>query len=418
MSEVIDFYEQQAKKKQSNLSWLAQIQTKALKQFTRQGFPVHQDEEWKYTLVDSFTQQTFKEPSEVTTPTIQSDIPVTMQIKFINGQYVPNHKLHLPPGVIVLPIVDALKEHPELLQSHLGQILQDEHAFHSLNTAMIDSGVFIYIPKKLFMEEPLAIVHYQDQPNQAVYLRHLIIAEPESVATIVEEYYGAEQQTYATNTVTEILMGKLAQLNHYKIQRESKNAFHIGHVAIKQAAYSDFSSHALTIGGKLVRSDLTIYLEEEFARCFMNGIYAPADGQHIDHHTTVHHLVPNCQSDQDYKGILKGRSRAVFNGKVKVAKDAQHTDAKQQNKNLLLSPHAEIDTKPQLEIFAHDVICSHGATVGQLDEEALFYLATRGIDRAEASHYLIHAFAHDNLQRIPQPELAQWMGQLLTEQVG
>jgi Fe-S cluster assembly protein SufD len=177
-------------------------------------------------------------------------------------------------------------------------------------------------------------------------------------------------------------------------------------------------NHSLSLGGKCVRSDLSLYLQEEKAHCLMNAIYAPTDGQHVDHHTTVYHLVPNCSSEQDYKGILNGRARAVFNGKVIVAKDAQHTDAKQQNKNLLLSANAEIDTKPQLEIFADDVLCSHGATVGQLDEEALFYLATRGIDRVEASHYLIHAFAKDNLQLIPHRKLADLMSQLLTQQLG
>ena len=201
------------------------------------------------------------------------------------------------------------------------------------------------------------------------------------------------------------MLAASAKLTHYKIQRESKAAYHLGHLAVKQSAHSQFASHSLSLGGKLVRSDISMYLQEEHAHCLMNGIYAPSEGQHVDHHTTVNHLVPNCSSEQDYKGILTGRSRAVFNGKVIVAKDAQHTDAKQQNKNLLLSANAEIDTKPQLEIFADDVLCSHGATVGQLDEEALFYLATRGIGRLEASHYLIHAFAQDNLRLIPNREL-------------
>uniref|UniRef100_UPI00260D9DA4 Fe-S cluster assembly protein SufD n=1 Tax=uncultured Legionella sp. TaxID=210934 RepID=UPI00260D9DA4 len=199
---------------------------------------------------------------------------------------------------------------------------------------------------------------------------------------------------------------------------ESKSAYHLGHIAVKQEESSQFASHSLSLGGKLVRSDLSLYLQEERAHCLMNGIYAPAEGQHVDHHTTVHHLVPECSSEQDYKGILTGHSRAVFNGKVIVAKDAQHTDAKQQNKNLLLSANAEIDTKPQLEIFADDVVCSHGATVGQLDEEALFYLATRGIGRLDASRYLIHAFAQNNLRLIPHRDLADWMGQLLTQQLG
>jgi Fe-S cluster assembly protein SufD len=187
---------------------------------------------------------------------------------------------------------------------------------------------------------------------------------------------------------------------------------------VQQQANSHFDSQSLSLGGKLVRSDTRITLLGAQANSTLNGIYAPNEGQHIDHHTTVHHAVGHCTSQQDYKGILQGQSRAVFNGKVIVAKDAQKTDAKQHNKNLLLSANAEIDTKPQLEIFADDVLCSHGTTVGQLDEEALFYLATRGIDRQEASSYLIHAFADENLRLIPHKSLAEWMTALLNQQLG
>lgn len=420
MSEMLAFYQEQAKKNQSTIPWLARLQAKALDEFNNQGFPTRHHEEWKYTLVDSLLKQSFALPAVTQSTDAPSDIPVRHQIKIHNGQIASFDTItqQLPSGVIIMSLAQALVAHADLVQQHLAQILEQEHAFQHLNTAMIECGIFIYIPKKVCIEEPIALVHYQDENNQAVYLRHLIIAEAESMATIVEEYSGAEQCTYLSNTVTELCLGKLAQLNHYKIQRESKEAYHLGHIAVKQAAYSDYSHHSMSLGGKLVRSDLAIYLHEEFAQCLMNGIYAPAEGQHVDHHTTVNHLVPNCKSAQDYKGILKGRSRAVFNGKVKVAKDAQHSDAQQQNKNILLSAQAEIDTKPQLEIFAHDVVCTHGATVGQLDEDALFYLATRGIDRAEASHYLIHAFAHDNLRLIPNPELAEWMSHLLTQQVG
>jgi Fe-S cluster assembly protein SufD len=283
---------------------------------------------------------------------------------------------------------------------------------------MIHCGVFIYIPQRVRIEEPIALSHLQNQMNQAIHLRHLIIAEAGSQATIIEDYTGVEGCSYLTNTVTEVCLGGSAHLTHYKIQRESKAAFHIGHLSVQQGAHSHFASHSLSLGGMVVRSDISIYLQEKNAHCLMNGIYAPSEGQHVDHHTTVHHLMPDCSSEQDYKGILNGRSRAVFNGKVKVAKDAQHTNAQQQNKNLLLSPNAEIDTKPQLEIFADDVVCSHGATVGQLDEEALFYLATRGIDRMEASHYLINAFAENNLRLIPDRKLADWMGHLLIQQLG
>lgn len=422
MNEILEFYQEQAKKGLSDLSWLAQLQGKASTDLKRRGFPTRHDEEWKYTNVDALLKQNFVPYNSVAHPVVlkTTDLPVKNQILIQNGLIFGEKELanKLPDGVLILPLATALVNHSELIKSYLGTILQQEHGFHFLNTAMIECGLFIYIPKGVCIEEPIAITHIQDQTNQAVHLRHLIIAEAQSQATVVEEYCGEAECSYFTNAVTEVYVGAHAQLTHYKIQRESKAAFHLSHLAVKQSAHSQFASHSLSLGGKLVRSDISMYLQEEFAHGLMNGIYAPAEGQHVDHHTTVNHLVPNCSSDQDYKGILAGRSRAVFNGKVIVAKDAQHTDAKQQNKNLLLAANAEIDTKPQLEIFADDVVCSHGATVGQLDEEALFYLATRGIGRLEASHYLIHAFAQDNLRLIPHRKLAEWMGNLLTLQLG
>jgi Fe-S cluster assembly protein SufD len=419
MNEILEFYQEQAKKGLSTVPWLAQLQSKASTNLNRRGFPTRHDEEWKYTNVDALLKQSFVPHQHQVSPTAVpgSDLPVKQQLLIQNGLISGEKELakHLPAGVLILSLSEALTQHADLIKSYLGEILKQEHGFHFLNTALLECGVFIYIPKGVCIDAPIVLSHVQDQTNQAVHLRHLIIAQEQSQVTVIEEYRGEVDCCYLTNTVTEVFVGARAQVTHYKIQRE---AYHLGHLAVKQSAHSQFSSHSLNLGGKLVRSDISMYLQEEHAHCLMNGIYAPAEGQHVDHHTTVYHLVPNCSSDQDYKGILTGRSRAVFNGKVIVAKDAQHTNAKQQNKNLLLSANAEIDTKPQLEIFADDVLCSHGATVGQLDEEALFYLATRGIGRQEASHYLIHAFAIDNLRLIPNRELADWMGDLLTQQVG
>lgn len=422
MNEILDFYQQQAAASLSTVPWLAQLQSKALADLNHHGFPGRHDEEWKYTSVDALLKQPFStyEKDVVTAVANASDLPIQQRIVIQNGFISGEAELAkaLPAGVLIVPLANALASHPELLKPYLGTILKQEHGFHFLNTAMIHCGMLIYIPAGVRVDEPIVLMHLQDQVNQAVHLRHVIIAEAESQASIVEDYQGLEDTCYLTNTVTEIFLGAKAQLTHCKIQRESKAAYHLGHISVKQSTGSEFNNHSLSLGGKCVRSDLSVYLQEEKAHCLMNGIYAPTEGQHVDHHTTVHHLVPNCSSEQDYKGILTGRSRAVFNGKVFVAKDAQHTDAKQQNKNLLLSANAEVDTKPQLEIFADDVLCSHGATVGQLDEEALFYLATRGIDRVEASHYLIHAFARDNLRLIPHLKLADVMSQLLTQQLG
>ncbi len=421
MSEVLAYYQQQAQQQISTLPWLAQLQTKALKDLKRFGFPSRHDEEWKYTVVDALLKQPFA-PATAETQTDrmpESDLPLTHYVLMHNGQLVYRSPAlsQLPSTVIVCSLAEAIAKHSALVTPYLSRILPIHHGFQALNTAMLMAGVFIYIPKGLSISDPIAIVHQHNKQQQAVYLRHLIVAEDNASATVVEEYQGEAGHCYVTNTATEIMVGTQATLTHYKIQRESKAAFHLGDLAVRQAANSAFNSHVLSIGARLARSDLHIALREEKAHCLMNGIYAPGEGQHLDQHTRVEHLVANCSSEQDYKGILNGHSRAVFNGKVVVAQDAQHSDAKQQNKNLLLSTHAEIDTKPQLEIYADDVVCAHGATVGQLDEEALFYLATRGIDRLEASRYLIHAFAQDNLQLLQHSGLRAWMRQLLTEQL-
>lgn len=419
MNEILEAYQEQIK---ASAPWIALLQSKAIADFNRHGFPKRDHEDWKYTDLASLLKLSFVPPAPASSPYTlgAQDVPVKKSLIIHNGNFLDPESLvkTLPPGVLIQPLSQALSQHEDLVRPYLGTILQQEHAFHFLNTARMQGGLFIYIPPGVSIEEPIAIVHIQDQNKQELYLRHLVIAAAHSQCTLVEEYRGKEGCCYLTNAVTEVSLGTASQLTHYKIQNESKAAYHLGHLSVKQLARSQLFSHSLSLGGALVRSDTSISLQEEHAQCLMNGIYAPTQGQHIDHHTLVHHEVAHGVSDQDYKGILSGSSRAVFNGRVVVAKNAQHTKARQQNKNLLLSDLAEIDTKPQLEIFADDVLCSHGATVGQLDEESLFYLATRGMDRAQASHCLIQAFAQENLQRIAHPKLADWMGRLLMEQLG
>lgn len=416
MKAALDFYQSQAKANRSEIPWLADRQDAALRDFNDFGFPDRHHEEWKYTSLANFLKHSFIQ--NVKESTVPGAAPALCgRIEIHNGEVlITDDASRLPEGVICKPILDALREDAELIRPYLGN-LRSEHAFQALNMAILSTGLFIYVPADLRMERPLVINHWQDQENQAVYCRNVIILESGSQVSIIERFAGEKNCSYFTNSVTEVVTGSHASLTHYKIQHESRNAFHIAHINVQQKAASRFDSHSLSLGGSLVRSDLSILLQEERAQCLMNGIYMPCGNQHMDHHTRVEHQVPNCRSDQDYKGIMTGRSRAVFNGKVVVAVDAQHTEAHQQNKNLLLSSQAEIDTKPQLEIFANDVICSHGATVGQLDEDALFYLATRGIDRQEASRYLIQAFAADNLRLIPDKELAAEMTDLVNQQM-
>lgn len=420
MSEVLDFYLQEAAGCLSSIPWIANYQQEAISDLERKGFPTRHCEDWKYTAVAPFLRNQFVLSSSCAEPARDGKTSKEEHsVHIVNGDVFISDDFanQLPKGVLIKPLSAMVREHEALIKPYLGQILHHEHGFHALNSAMLKHGLVIYLPRGVHLAAPVVLRHWQDKANQAVYLRHLIIAEPDSHATIIEEFAGLEGRAYCTNTVTEIALAARARLTHHKIQSESRQAFHWGHVFVRQSESSEFFSHSLSLGGQLVRSDLTISLQEKNACCLLNGIYIPDDNQHIDHHTRVNHAVADCISEQDYKGILKGRSRAVFNGQVFVAHDAQKTKANQQNKNLLLSAEAEIDTKPQLEIFADDVVCSHGATVGQLDEEAKFYLSSRGMDEAQVTRYLIQAFITNNMQLLDDAMLCDGMMELINEKL-
>lgn len=417
MSNDVTFYQEQIQANLSKIQWLAKMQKEALKDFSRLGFPTRHQEDWKYTSLDLFLKNRFYVRDNQVPHSEPAQLPFQNMYTLYQGQ-LPAELKSLPAGVIVMSLQQAIQEGKAPVESYLNKILPAEHAFQVLNTGLIDKGVFIYIPAGVQVADPIVLTHWQDQMGQAVYLRHLVIAEAGSRVRVIEDYQGRDDTAYLTNTVTEIYLAEQAQVDHCKIQREGAAAYHFGHVAVRQSQQSQFTNHSCSFGGKWTRSDMTIDMQEPEAHCVMNGVYALDSTQHIDHHTLVNHSAPHCHSEQDYKGILSGKSRAVFNGRVVVAKGAQRTEAKQQNKNLLLSEQTEIDTKPQLEIFADDVICTHGATVGQLDEDALFYLATRGIVRQQAHRYLVQAFAADNVQRLPYIELSVLMRTLLDQKVG
>ncbi|KTC65527.1 ABC transporter permease (plasmid) [Legionella adelaidensis] len=418
MSELLEFYQKEAVNHFSAIPFIAKLQEKGLEHLQQHGFPTSALEDWKYTKMDSFLKNTFHINEEHNNATFNDTSPflniTSSSMSIVNGEIFLGDKAD--NRVIIKTLEQASTEHPELVKKYLSTILKPEHGFHALNMAMLNKGIFIYIPQGVKLQEPLLLTHWQDKENQAHYIHHLIVAEQDSEVSIIEDYAGKEGCSYFTNTITEIFAAKGASVHHFKMQREGKLSYHIGHTSAKQNESSKVQLHTFNIGGKIVRGDTSVHLQEPQARCFLNGIYAPQEGQHIDQHTVVHHQVANCRSEEDYKGILGKKSRAVFNGKVIVAKDAQHTEAKQQNKNLLLAADAEIDTKPQLEIFADDVVCSHGATVGQLDEEALFYFATRGIGAEEASQFLIHAFAAENVKAFGAI-LSPWVDKLLNKQL-
>lgn len=382
----------------SSEAWLVDLKKQAVSDFKQLGFPTRQDEDWKYSATDVFSTQALP--------------------KARVSSFVADTTHAYPAGVVVLPLLEAFEHHADKMQCYLGQIMQQTHGFHAYNTAQFDDGMFIYIPEGVQVDEPIRLLYTQTEAGVTRCLRHLVIAEAGSRLVLVEDY-GSEVHNapYHTSVITEIKLAANAHITHCKIQREGDQAFHVGEVAVEQAANSRFESHSVSLGGLWTRSDTVINLAESGASCLMNGLYTPTNNQHVDHHTTVKHTVPNCTSEQDYKGILNGSARAVFNGKVQVAHGAQKTEAKQYNKNILLSSKAEVDTKPQLEIYADDVVCAHGATVGQLDEDALFYLATRGIDAELAKHYLVQAFLTENIRKIAPACVQERVASLLVQHV-
>jgi Fe-S cluster assembly protein SufD len=320
--------------------------------------------------------------------------------------------MNLPTGVRVGSLAAAVTEQAEVVQRYLGQLADfTTRGFPALNTAMSVDGAYLYIPDGVVLEHPIHLLFVTTASDSATPImtntRALIVAGESSQSQIVETYVGPRGAVYFTNAITEVFAGENAVIDHYKVQEESVEAFHIASMHMHASKSSTFSSHSFSLGGKLVRNDALAHLDGEGAECTLNGLYV-ADGERlIDNHTTIDHAKPHCPSHEIYKGILGGKARAIFNGKIVVRQDAQKTDAKQTNRALLLSDEASINTKPQLEIFADDVKCTHGAAIGQLDEDAIFYLRARGLTYFEARDMLIHAFAGDILDRVKIQPLRQ-----------
>lgn len=410
-----EIYSQQSLAVLSDISWVKDLQTHGYKNFSEIGFPNTKNEHWRYTSLVDFVKQQFdlsKEESNESLDKVKK-IDFAYHLVIHNGQL--RTKSEDLNDVIIMPLVEAIKNYPDKVKPYLDKINECEHGFHALNSAMLHNGIFIYVPEKITLTKPLWLTFYNEGENVAVYLRNLVVAGAHSKFSIIEQYLGEQNSCYVTNTITEVYADKFAEVGHYKIQQESSSSYHFGTLSIKQETNSHVSSHALSIGGSLVRSDTVLSLDAPYARCMLNGIYVPLNKQHMDFHTLINHNVENCTSEQDYKGVINDNARAVFNGRVIVKKNAVKSSAKQHNKNLLLSKNARVDTKPQLEIFNDDVSCAHGATVGQLDEDAVFYLATRGINTEDATRYLINAFAKENLENITDKTIRSFMTELLDE---
>ncbi len=379
--------------------WLNTAREKALSHFEEVGLPGIRDEQWRYTNLRALKSHNYSvaESRELLVELPTSDNP---RLVFVDGILNTEHSTALNvDGVSTLS--SALKTHNSLVEAHFGQALpKEQHGFTALNTAYAQDGFVVQIGNNANLVDVLEVFFVSQSPETVSHTRNLIICAANTKCTVVERHIGNADAIYLSNSVTEIFANDNAHVDHYKIQQESDEAFHIGGVFINQQSSSNVKSHSIVLSGLVTRNDVNTNLLGEGAHMEMNGLVLGSGRQHIDNHTEVNHVVPNCTSDEYYKTILDDKSRSVFRGRIIVAEDAQLTNADQQNNNLLLSRHAESDSKPQLEIYADDVKCSHGCTVGQLDASSLFYLKSRGIDAESARGLLTFAFANEVIDRI------------------
>ena len=388
-----------------------EIRRDAIRRFTELGFPTARQEEWRFTNIVPITKIEFQpvlryEANGVTKNDIHPYVlDHALRLVFIDGMFSSelSESGSFPKGMTAGSLIDMMKNHPDTIQSHIKRmVMGEENAFTALNTAFLWDGAFISVPQGVVLEYPIQLLFIATNREQvfAAQPRIMITAGIDSQFKVVETYIGLAQNTYLTNTVTDIALGDNASVEHDKVQIESLNAFHVGTTYVHLSASSRFTSNVISLGGSIVRNNLTARFDGEGAECILNGLSLGRETQVVDNHTVIDHAMPHCTSHELYKSILDGASRGVFNGKVFVRKDAQKTDAKQTNKTLLLSDDATMNTKPQLEIFADDVKCTHGATIGQLDDEQIFYLRSRGIDLDAARDILTSAFAGDVINRI------------------
>ena len=414
-----------ADRARSDPAWLTRVRRDALERFDRLGFPTTRDEEWRFTSVAPIATEGFVLGHNGASGVTASDLlpfewpghTATMLV-FVNGRSLPAGSS--PRGAQVLALTRAVSEGVPELESHLTRVAAAaRHAFTALNTAFLADGAFIHVPDNTVVEAPIHLLFLSvgEGAKTMAHPRVLVAVGKNSQATVVESYRALGADRYFTNAVTEIAAGNNATVHHYKVQDESPAAFHVGGMYLRAARDATLSCHSIALGGALVRNEVNVVLDGEGCVCTLNGVYLSDRARLVDNHTTIDHAKPHCASREVYKGILADRARAVFNGKIIVRPDAQKTDAKQTSKALLLSEDAQINTKPQLEIFANDVKCTHGAAVGQMDDEAIFYLRARGLDERQARRMLVRAFAGDILNRVRIAPLRERIEEALVAQL-
>ncbi len=387
------------------------LRRKAMDRFVGLGFPTMKNEDWHYTSVAPIATRTFDRtasPASVPAGDLDAflfDSPAWPRLVFVDGWFAPElSSFTESPGVRIASLAASLAGGDATVAAHLGEIADYETvAFTALNTALMQDGAVVRIAAETEVETPIHLVFVSAQPVPRLvsFPRNLLVLERSARAAVIESYIGLREESYLTVPVTEISLGEGARLDHIKVQNESASAFHAGTIQARQERDSELHSFSYAAGAELSRTNIYTLLDGEGSSCTLNGMYMVSGLQHVDHQTRIEHAQPNTTSREIYKGILDGHSHGVFNGKVYVRPEAQKTDGKQTNNNLLLSDHARVDTKPQLEIFADDVKCTHGATVGRLDEVALFYMKSRGLDAEQARTLLTYAFAAEVLEEIP-----------------
>jgi Fe-S cluster assembly protein SufD len=397
--------------------WLQELRERAFARFAEVGFPTTHDEEWRFTNVAPIARSNFRVASGTTDDKNRSSVPLS-NFRVASGttddknrSSVPLSNFRVVPGATddqnrsSVPLIPELGRYVDL----------DANAFVALNTAFLGNVTVHRVPAGAVVDQPIEIT-YEAEDGTAAHPRTLILVGANAQCSVVETYRGAG--AYFTNAVTEIVLGENAVVDHYKVQRESREAFHVATMAVQVGRSANFSSHSISLGGALVRNDANAVLSEG-SEATLNGLYIVNGSQHVDNHTVIDHAKPHGTSHELYKGILDGTANAVFNGRIIVRQDAQKTDSKQTNKNLVLSDNAVIHTKPELQIHADDVRCTHGATIGQLDAESMFYLQSRGIGKREARSLLTYAFAQDIIDRVKvqsvKDDLEHFLGEKLHE---
>jgi Fe-S cluster assembly protein SufD len=391
--------------------WLRKLREDAFARFCETGFPTTHDEDWRFTNVSAIARTQFSLAKESKTQLSKSDLKpwqmegAAAQLIFVDGRFVRELSAlgSLPAGVEISSLKDQINNNAETIEAHLGRYLDIQRdPFSALNTAFVADGAYVRVRRGRVLDGPIHLLFVSTVSDVASmsHPRNLLVFEDESQATVIEEYVSLGGGTVLSNSATELVAGESATVAHYMIEREHRKAFNISTLRIQQARSANVASHSLLLGGGLVRNNVHPVLAGEGGECLINGLFLGNGYQHLDNYMLVEHASPHCSSRQFYNGILDGHAHGVFHGRIVVHKDAQKTDAKQTNRNLLLSDDAQIDTKPQLEIYADDVKCTHGATIGQIEENALFYLQSRGVDELSARRLLLLAFASECLDRM------------------